>query len=79
MVKFVNVNILECDYRVMPISMITKAKELKLYLYIYDLSAYGLKHLFQRFSNINELELSLRIRRLLPLFYVKQVEQQLKI
>jgi len=48
------VNISKCSYRVMPSSMITKVKELKLYLYTWDLSDYGLKHLLQRFSNNNE-------------------------
>ena len=40
--KVVKVNILKCSYRVMPISMITKGKGLRLYLYICDLSANGL-------------------------------------
>jgi hypothetical protein len=39
-------NILKCSYGVMPISLITKAKELKLYLYICYLSAYGLNTSF---------------------------------
>jgi hypothetical protein len=50
----------------MPICMIVKAKELKLYLYIGYLSAYGLNTYFS--ASATTMSLNLLIRRLSPLF-----------
>jgi len=65
----------------MSISMIPKAKELKLisiYLYICDLYESELKYLCQRFSNNNEPEFT--DQEVITIYlYVMQVEQRLKI
>ena len=65
----------------MSISMIPKAKELKLisiYLYICDLYDSELKYLCQRFSNNNEPEFT--DQEVITIYlYVMQVEQRLKI
>ncbi len=65
----------------MSISMIPKAKELKLIsicLYICDLYGSELKYLCPRFSNNNEPEFT--DQEVIPIYlYVMQVEQRLKI
>jgi len=65
----------------MSISMIPKAKELKLisiYLYICDLYDSELKYLCHRFSNNNEPEFT--DQEVITIYlYVMQVEQRLKI
>ena len=65
----------------MSISMIPKAKELKLisiYLYICDLYDSELKYLCQRFSNNKEPEFT--DQEVITIYlYIMQVEQRLKI
>jgi Transposase DDE domain len=75
------INILRYNYHIMSISMIPKAKEIKLisiYLYICDLYESELKYLCQRFSNNDDPEFT--DQEVMTIYlYVMQVEQLLKI